>query len=369
MNKPRTNRVIDRPPGRMVALDGGTSNTRARLLVDGRIVATARRAIGVRDTVLDAGSARGRLADAVREVIAEVFAHAAGQGEGPPSPDDDCLIVAAGMLSSEAGLHEVPHVVAPAGVAELAGGVVTHDFPEICPWPIHFIPGIRTPAEAGALGWTHADVMRGEECETLGALIGLNDQGSAVTDGAAKVFLWPGSHTKVVEVDGQGRITRSHTTLTGEIIQSVARHTLLAGSLPEELPETLDLPAADAGATAAREEGLARAAFLVRLSALLSTLGPAQRASFWISAVVADDVRHLVRQPMLSAPGQVWVGGREPLRTLYARMISRHHDGRVHTLDQALAEAASALGAMAVVRASLDRQRSGDGSIVAEPAP
>jgi hypothetical protein len=32
-----------------VALDGETTNTRARLIRDGRIVATARRAVGVRD--------------------------------------------------------------------------------------------------------------------------------------------------------------------------------------------------------------------------------------------------------------------------------------------------------------------------------
>src|SRR6516162_3495881 len=36
-----------------IALDGGTTNTRARRLRGSRLVATARRAVGVRDTVLD----------------------------------------------------------------------------------------------------------------------------------------------------------------------------------------------------------------------------------------------------------------------------------------------------------------------------
>ena len=36
-----------------IALDGGTTNTRARLLHGQRIIATSRRAVGVRDTILD----------------------------------------------------------------------------------------------------------------------------------------------------------------------------------------------------------------------------------------------------------------------------------------------------------------------------
>src|SRR4051794_23104330 len=50
--------------GWAIALDGGTTNTRARLLRDGRIVAVARRTVGVRDAALSAGL--GPLAGAVR---------------------------------------------------------------------------------------------------------------------------------------------------------------------------------------------------------------------------------------------------------------------------------------------------------------
>ena len=92
-------RAVDRRAwSRVIALDGGTSNTRARLIQDGRIVGSARRTVGVRDSVLrncfkngsrprkprknkhfarflkqslsDRSSGQ-RLADAVREVIAE----------------------------------------------------------------------------------------------------------------------------------------------------------------------------------------------------------------------------------------------------------------------------------------------------------
>ncbi len=289
---------------RVIALDGGTTNTRARLIRDGKVVATARRTAGVRDTVLGERSSGQTLADAVRDVIAEV----AGPEGGPPRattalPRAD-LILAAGMISSEVGLLAVPHVPAPAGIAELAAAVMTRTFPQISPWPIHFVPGIRTPADAGPDGWMNADVMRGEECETLGALSELTRKGGLRPGQEALAFVWPGSHTKLVEVDGQGRITRSHTTLAGELIQSVAGHTLIAASLPAELPSVLDMESAEAGARATRQQGLERAAFLVRVGALLGTISPEQLASFWVGAVAADDTGHLAVHPILRKGGR-----------------------------------------------------------------
>ena len=325
------------------------------MIQEDRVVATARRTVGVRDSVLGERSSGPSLADAVREVIAEV----SGPGAGPtwgstatPAPD---LIVAGGMLSSEFGLLAVPHVTAPAGLPELAGAVVSGTLSQVWPLPIHFVPGVRTPADPGPDGWMRADLMRGEECETLGALTELSRRGLIEPDEEGLVFVWPGSHTKLVQVDGQGRITRSQTTLTGELIQSLARHTLIAASLPAELPLVLDAEVAEAGGRASQGQGLGRAAFLVRVAALMGTLSPNQRASFLIGAVVADDVGHLARHSILAQQRPVWVGGREPLRRLYASRLAASVKGPVCALDDELCESASALGALAIVRYSIDR--------------
>src|SRR5690242_8856110 len=104
-----------------VALDGGTTNTRARLLRGEHVVATSRRAVGARDTI--AGNGPRRLAAAVRECLAEVC-----QTAGGVRPD---RIVAAGMLTAEVGLIAVPHVTAPAGLDELARGMVVRELPEV----------------------------------------------------------------------------------------------------------------------------------------------------------------------------------------------------------------------------------------------
>jgi len=260
------------------------------------------------------------------------------------------------MLSSELGLFSVPHVDAPADLADVAAGLAMIHIPEISELPIYFIPGIRTPASDGVDGWFAADVMRGEECETWGAYTTLRRTGQ-IEAGVPQAFLWPGSHTKLVEVDGEGRITRSHTTLAGELLQAVAKHTLLAASLPGELPDEVDRDAAEAGSRAVARDGLGRAAFLVRIAALTQALRATERASFWLGAVVQSDVDRLARHSVLAPGRPLWIGGREPLRSLYTASLARRHPGEVRALGDELAETASALGALEVLsrRFALDR--------------
>jgi 2-dehydro-3-deoxygalactonokinase len=223
--------------------------------------------------------------------------------------------------------------------------------------PILVVPGVRTPAAEGPDGWFESDVMRGEECETLGAHAALIAD-DRIGPGRGSLFLWPGSHTKLVEVDAEGRIARSFTTLAGEILQAVAQHTLLAASLPAALPDEVDRDAAADGARAAGRYGLGRAAFLVRIAALGRTLDERGRASFWIGAAVEADAMSLAGHPILQPGRTVFVGGRDPLRALYTAGLARRHDGPVVPLESPLAEAASALGARAVAA----RRRSLDGA-------
>jgi 2-dehydro-3-deoxygalactonokinase len=311
-------------------------------LVGRRVVATARRGWGVRDAAVSA-QPHG-LAQAVRAVLADV-----GRAGGGHEPDQ---IVAAGMLTSEVGLAAVPHVAAPAGLDDLARGAVAQLVPAVAPRPILFVPGVRTPAGPGPDGWAAADLMRGEECETFGALEALFP--SAGSRPASPVlFVWPGSHTKLVAVDDLGRIVGSYTTLAGELMAALAQHTILAASLPKAWPERPDPEAVAAGARLAQREGLGRAAFLVRIAAVTRTLDPDQRAAFWLGAVVADDVGRLVQYvERISArtqiPVRIWVGGRQPQRGLYTRALAQRVQGTVTMLEDAVAEQASALGALAV---------------------
>jgi 2-dehydro-3-deoxygalactonokinase len=324
-----------------VALDGGTTNTRARLLAGDRVVATARRAVGVRNAVV--GESAQPLAEAVRDCLVEILRF--GNGTTPDR------IVAAGMLSSEVGLAALPHIIAPAGCDELARAAELRDLPEVADQPILIIPGIRTSPSPGPDGWAEADVMRGEECETLGAwqALRLFDQ-PPPSPCPFHLFVWPGSHTKLVAVDTAGKIVRSHTTLAGEMLAALTRHTLLAASLPTEWPLNLDPEAADTGARLVARVGLGRAAFLVRIAALTEALSQTERAAFWIGALVADDADYLARHPLCAGPACLWVGGRQPQRDLYTSHLSKRVSGAVTALSDELCESASALGAIEIAR-------------------
>lgn len=329
-----------RPLSWIVALDGGTTNTRARLVHDGRIVATARRSIGARDAALSTQGAR-QLAAAVRDSIAEVL-----HSGGGVRPD---AVVVAGMLTSEAGIARVPHVAAPAGIAELAAAAPTIDLPEVADAPMLFVPGVRTLPTDGPDGWADADLMRGEECETLGALELVAAEGQAA-------FLWPGSHTKLVLVDSRGRIECGYTTLAGEMTTALARHTLIAASLPEVLPDDPDAEAFEAGVRLVERDGLGRCAFLVRLAALNGGFDIQRRAAFWVGAVIGEDVVQLVRHPILHQRRPVYVGGTPTLRRLYCQALAVHHDGPVRPLTDEDAERASAVGALAIARRARERR-------------
>ncbi len=320
-----------------IAIDGGTTNTRARLVRGDRIVATARRSVGARTTVLEAS--RSPLAEGIRDAVLEVTAAARGERIE--------LITAAGMLGSEAGLIAVPHVDAPAGIADLARGVVVHREPIGLDQPIVIVPGIKTPQADGPRGRFEADVMRGEECETIGARL-LLDRERPDRESVAETYVWPGSHTKLVHVNTSGKITSSFTTLAGELTSAIAEHTLIASSLPRVWPDELDHASVRLGMEACKRDGLGRSAFLVRIAALQGGLDLNQRFAFWLGAVVESDVSSLAARIDRTPSKRIWIGGREPLRAIYAERLTEALGASVVPLADEIADRAAAIGALAV---------------------
>lgn len=314
----------------IIAIDGGTSRTRVRTLRAGEIVADISAAVGVRDAALSGSASplKDRLAEAIPKALAAV-------PPGEPAP-----IVVSGMLTSEVGLEAIPHALAPVDCDTLARAATWRTFEEITPNQMLLIPGVRTPAGPEAEGWMSADVMRGEECEVFALW-----REAPPLPGHGALYLIPGSHTKLVAVDPVGRITSSHTTIAGELLAALSGHTVLAASLPPRLPTTPDPSWFAGGARHARESGLGRAAFGVRLAAISGQGTPEQRASWLVGAVVGDDVDHLVRHPLLRdrAEAILTVGGAEPLRSLYAANLAESWPGRVVTSP--LGDTAAATGA------------------------
>jgi 2-dehydro-3-deoxygalactonokinase len=264
-------------PGCFVGIDMGTTNTRAWLVAGDRIVSRARSAVGVRDTAVSGSAA------AVRTAVGDLVARLAETARRDEGLAPECVI-AAGMVTSALGLAEVPHVPAPAGAAELAGGAQRHRFEELAGLDAWLLPGVRTgPPTLDAAQIGAADVMRGEETLCVGLIV----------DGMLPVgarLLNLGSHWKTIRIDGEGRIAGSSTSLSGELLHAAQTRTILSGSVPPDRPERISWAFFRAGMAEAERSGLARALFCVRLLEQRTRSDPAERLSFLAGAFVGAEI-------------------------------------------------------------------------------
>ena len=201
-----------------LVIDGGTTNLRVTLLDEKqKPVDAVKEDGGVRHTAVDGNNQY--LKTTLRACIDRLLARN-GLGAG-----DVKKCVAYGMITSDMGLLEIPHVPAPASVGDLHDAMRTQTFPEIAPFPIHFIPGVRNfagPVDLDNFGMM--DMMRGEETEAVGLFTLLEPETSAM-------FILPGSHNKFVAMSAEGKILGCMTSISGELLDAMTHHTILADAV------------------------------------------------------------------------------------------------------------------------------------------
>lgn len=261
-------------------IDCGTTNLRVTLLDGNRQKIDVIKAEGgVRHTAIDGHN--GRLKTMLKESIDAVLAR------NGYAAADVARCVASGMITSNMGLLEIPHVPAPAGAAELRAAMQEKVFEEIAPFPIAFIPGVRNFAGPVDMeNFSGMDMMRGEEVEAIGLYKLLKPKGAAV-------FVLPGSHNKFVSMDGEGRILGCMTSISGELLDAMTYHTILADAVGHGFvsADAYDTAMAKEGAWECAMSGLGRAAFAGRI---LSTLGGREKEkiqSYLLGATLALDVQ------------------------------------------------------------------------------
>lgn len=205
-----------------ITIDGGTSNTRLTLWRGEAVLARRHSSVGVRDNVTAGSDAP--LRQAVREGLSALLQ------ESGMSADAVSVVLASGMIGAQSGLHEVPHVQAPAGLNTLADGMRPADLFDVWPQPIWFIPGVRhVRADLRVEQVDEADMMRGEEVEAMGWVAARARHMPG--DTGAVLLVLPGSHTKVVHLSERGEILACMTTMAGELLQLLTQHSLLAATL------------------------------------------------------------------------------------------------------------------------------------------
>ncbi|HTV56310.1 MAG TPA: 2-dehydro-3-deoxygalactonokinase [Terriglobia bacterium] len=285
------------PSEPLYCIDMGTTNCRV-YVTEGRHVWTRVEApFGVRDA--DQAKSSNHLREKLEALIAEALDKARDSG----LTSVPAFAVGAGMLTSRQGLLEIPHLPAPVGETELArhmrmvsprlaGGV-----------ELLLAPGVRTGSLSGGLeSALRSDVMRGEE--TLVA--GLAASGRIKANGAV---LNLGSHWKWIWLDEHKCISRSRTALTGELIHVTQSHTLLASGLPKHRPAVLHEQWLELGGREARESGLSRALFCVRLLEQAGQGTPEERLSFLYGAFMEAEMQALDHDQSLRGVESICITG------------------------------------------------------------
>jgi 2-dehydro-3-deoxygalactonokinase len=288
----------------IVVVDSGTTSTRVWVVEHGDVKASSRSRTGARDVVRT--KKRGELLGRIRELADDALATAGSTW------DDVEAIVAFGMITSELGLEEVPHLEAPVGRATLAAALVERRY-DALPAPVQLVPGVRS----GSDELEHADFMRGEETEVAG-LLALGEQEPPF------LYISTGSHTKFVGVDREGRIDWSLTTLSGELLLALQRETILAELIDlEALPG--DVTALQEGARFAERAGLSRALFGARLLNRMRGDSIAFCSDFLHGAVAGADLVSLRRalEKRGGLPDKVAIGGQGALRSAYRHLLER----------------------------------------------
>jgi 2-dehydro-3-deoxygalactonokinase len=257
-----------------IAVDWGTTNRRAWALgSDGKAIeerADSSGLLAVKDR---------RFAESLEAFLGDWV----GAGLGIP-------VVIAGMAGSRMGWVEVPYVAAPAALSGLAQNLVKAG--RVAGSGCWIVPGMSLDSVA------QPEVMRGEECQILGAL--LTRQRS---DG---VFLLPGTHSKWARVSSR-RLTEFRTYLTGEMFnllrQSGTLAQLMTGDAEDESAFARGVRATD------RDTELLNRLFSARSLALFGRLEGRELASYVSGLLVGTEMRDaLAAWPDLAQTGVICIG-------------------------------------------------------------
>lgn len=264
-----------------VVIDCGSTNTRLYLIKDKTVISKNEIPVGVNSTAATGNNT------ALKEGIAAGFEQLLAQEN--LILNDVRFAIASGMITSNLGLVEIPHLTAPVNIDDLATFARQYRDPTVFPVdiPVVFIPGIKNAAGKG--GWegiAALDLMRGEETQAIGVL-------SRHQPTLPCTIIELGSTTKLIHIDAQGRLAGSMTSLSGQVYAAILKETFIGSSVKstEPQPDCFSEHIADAAYRSVQQSGLLRTILLTRFIQFSLDTQPAERKLFCEAAIAADDMK------------------------------------------------------------------------------
>lgn len=303
-----------------IAIDGGTTNTRINLVKDYLVTDTLSYNIGARKGIEN----KEILREAVKEGIEKILSR------NDMTENDIERILVSGMLTSEFGIYEVNHISVPAGKKELHNAMAEVILSNISAIPFVFIPGVKTDCSS----LENADMMRGEETELAGLTDTYNTEG---------LFVLPGSHSKIIKTDKEGRIIDFFTMLTGEMLEALSENTILRDAV--DMKNTLLVKEyLLKGFEYAKSNGINEAMFKVRVLKNMFFRSADETYSFFLGAVLCDEVLKIINM----RPRKVFIGGRKQIKTAIYEILKKYMNASVFCIEDEAVDKSVSLGMVKV---------------------
>ncbi len=278
-------------------IDSGTTNSRVYILDEAhQVIAKGVKKVGVRDTAIH-GSNR-ILKEGLKEVFEQTVADA-GLTMG-----DITFAITSGMITSEIGLLEIPHLWAPVSVKDLAENLVPIRDDDVFPVkvPLIFIRGIknRYPENATYRDIRKVDFMRGEEAQAVGLIAAYQDLTFPLT---AMIL---SSHTKYISIDAERRIIGCLTTVSGQLYEAVRTGTSVGKSIVppngDKMEEYFDSEVIDSAYDSVINAGFVRTLLMPRFLEVLLKAPWYVRRLFIEAAIAAEDLKTRNDFPIVDFP-------------------------------------------------------------------
>jgi 2-dehydro-3-deoxygalactonokinase len=212
-----------------------------------------------------------------------------GLGQGHDLP-----IVISGMASSSIGMVELPYAPLPFSCQGERLNIQLID--NSLSMEVYLISGVASTD----------DVMRGEETQLIGVY-------ESAKPGKKVCYIFPGTHSKHIFCQNN-QVIAFQTYMTGEIFETIRKHTILKESIIEGNLDEANERAFVLGVLDASSENLLHSLFKIRATQILKTSEKSENNFYLSGLLIGHEMAALKTQSVES----VYLCAQHDLYTLYA---------------------------------------------------
>ncbi|MFZ7133163.1 MAG: 2-dehydro-3-deoxygalactonokinase [Eubacteriales bacterium] len=265
-------------------IDCGTTNTRVYLMDKNKVISQSSKKVGVRDTAINGTNEILKLGliETIKQAVEKINKNIT----------DIEYLIAFGMITSEIGLIEIPHLTAPINKNQLSQSIKIVHNENILPIdiPVYFIRGIKNKVdyENGLEDLQITDFMRGEEVQVIGIIEKYKPE-------LPTNIMIVGSHTKLIHIDKDYNIIGCITTISGQFYEAIKKETFIGKCIKHNGVDENDTYSyeeiVDIAQKSVNETGILRTMLMPRFMQVLMSTTANERTTFVNASIATEDMK------------------------------------------------------------------------------